>query len=148
MSAQKALQGSETETRELLGGTEENGVFPDKGSFICPPGKSMTFHKKETEKIELVARPVSYQDTAVDIQALEDASFVSAKKVLKKGGLDGPMSPKARGPMSPKAGESADSEAAKKKRKKKNKKKRLPKNLNVEPDPERWLPRRERTGYR
>ena len=58
------------------------------------------------------------------------------------------MSPKARGPMSPKAGESADSEAAKKKRKKKNKKKRLPKNLNVEPDPERWLPRRERTGYR
>jgi len=93
----------------------------------------------------------SYQDTAVDIQALEDASFVSAKKVLKKGGLDGgggPMSPKARGPMSPKAGESADSEAAKKKRKKKNKKKRLPKNLNVEPDPERWLPRRERTGYR
>merc|ERR1719336_3435677 len=82
----------------------------------------------------------SYQDTAVDIQALEDASFVSAKKVLKKGGLDGPMSPKA--------GESADSEAAKKKRKKKNKKKRLPKNLNAEPDPERWLPRRERTGYR
>ena len=26
VSAQKALQGSETETRELLGGTEENSV--------------------------------------------------------------------------------------------------------------------------
>ena len=26
MSAHKALQGSETETRELLGGTEENSV--------------------------------------------------------------------------------------------------------------------------
>ena len=31
--------------------------FPDEGSLICPPGKSMSFHKKETEKIELVARP-------------------------------------------------------------------------------------------
>ena len=25
--------------------------------MICPTGKSMIFHKKETEKIELVARP-------------------------------------------------------------------------------------------
>ena len=24
--------------------------FPDEGSWICPPGKSMSFHKKETEK--------------------------------------------------------------------------------------------------
>ena len=56
VSALKALQGSETETRELLGGTEENS-FPDEGSLICPPGKSMSFHKKETEKNELVARP-------------------------------------------------------------------------------------------
>ena len=31
MSAQKALQGSETETRELLGGTKEK-------KLICPPG--------------------------------------------------------------------------------------------------------------
>ena len=28
VSAQKALRGSETETRELLGGTEENSVSP------------------------------------------------------------------------------------------------------------------------
>ena len=54
MSALKALQGSETETRELLGGTEENSV-PTKGSLICPPSKSMIFHKEETEKNELVA---------------------------------------------------------------------------------------------
>ena len=45
MSAQKALQGSEMETRELLGGTEENSVSP------------MSFHKKEKEKNELVAKP-------------------------------------------------------------------------------------------
>ena len=30
--------------------------FPDEGSLICPPGKSMIFHKKETEKNEFVAR--------------------------------------------------------------------------------------------
>ena len=24
--------------------------FPDEGSLICPPGKSMSFHEKETEK--------------------------------------------------------------------------------------------------
>ena len=41
----KAFHGSETETRELLGGTEENSV------------SSMRGYKKETEKIELVARP-------------------------------------------------------------------------------------------
>ena len=31
MSAQKALRGSETETRELLGGTEENSVSLMRG---------------------------------------------------------------------------------------------------------------------
>ena len=31
MSAQKALQGSETETRALLGGTVENSVSPMRG---------------------------------------------------------------------------------------------------------------------
>ena len=31
VSAQKALQGSKTETRELLGGMEENSVSPTRG---------------------------------------------------------------------------------------------------------------------
>ena len=44
MSAQNALQGSETETRELLGGTEEKIISPTRGSLICPPGKSMIFY--------------------------------------------------------------------------------------------------------
>ena len=43
MSAQKAFQGSEMETRELLGGMEENSVSPKEGSLIGPPGKSMIF---------------------------------------------------------------------------------------------------------
>ena len=41
----------------MLGGTEENSVSPDKGSLICPSVKSIIFYKKETEKIELLARP-------------------------------------------------------------------------------------------
>ena len=47
MSAQKALQGSETETRELLGGAEEKSASPTRGSLICPPGKSMIFTSHE-----------------------------------------------------------------------------------------------------
>ena len=53
MSAEKALQVFETETRKLLGGTEEKSISRNKGSLICPQGKSMIFPKKETEKIEL-----------------------------------------------------------------------------------------------
>ena len=34
-------------------------VFPRRGVIVLPSGKSMSFHKKETEKIELVARPGS-----------------------------------------------------------------------------------------
>ena len=32
--------------------------------MICPPGKSMIFYKKETEKIELVARPGTHTPPA------------------------------------------------------------------------------------
>ena len=53
-NAHEASRGSETETRELLWGTEENSISPLRGYKICPLGKSMIFHKKETEKnIEL-----------------------------------------------------------------------------------------------
>ena len=47
LSAQKALQGSEMETRELLGGTEENSVSHNEGSLICPPGKMKKVEKNE-----------------------------------------------------------------------------------------------------
>ena len=43
-SAEKALKGSESETRELLGGTEENSVSPIFST------------KRKQKKIELVAR--------------------------------------------------------------------------------------------
>merc|ERR1739842_186253 len=61
-------------------------------------------------------------------------------------GSANPMSPKK--PQTPEQQQEAE-ELAKKKRKKKRKK-RLPKNYDpkYDPDPERWLPRKERTGYR
>ena len=56
VSAQKACQGSGTEARKLLEGTEENSILPDKGSSK----QTNDFFKKETEKL-LGARPVSNQ---------------------------------------------------------------------------------------
>ena len=56
-SAQKALQGSETETRELLGGTKENSILLKEGSLICPPGKTMIFLQRRNSKMDLVAIP-------------------------------------------------------------------------------------------
>ena len=41
----RALQGSETDMRQLLGGEK---CFRDEGSMICPLGKSMILYKKET----------------------------------------------------------------------------------------------------
>ena len=43
VSAQKALQGSETETRELLGGTEEKSIALT-GVIDLPSSKSMIFY--------------------------------------------------------------------------------------------------------
>ena len=54
-------------TRELLGGTEEKGaVLPNEGSMI--------FHRKETEKIELGARPATL--LATDAETVLDRSGV------------------------------------------------------------------------
>ena len=53
----------EMETRELLEGIEENCVSLTR-EINVPPGKSMNFHRKETEKMELVARPALAQGTS------------------------------------------------------------------------------------
>ena len=49
-SAQKALQGSETETRELLGRTEENGVSPMRGHWFALQANQWFFTKKGNRK--------------------------------------------------------------------------------------------------
>ena len=79
---------------------------------------------------------------AVDVDALEATATMS--KYGKKGtGIGKPASPK---PQTP---EQIQEDLSQKKKKKKRKRK-LPKNYNpnVDPDPERWIPRKERTGYR
>ena len=59
VSAPKALQGSETETRELLGGTEENSVSPMRGHWFALQANQWFFTKWKQKKIEVVARPAS-----------------------------------------------------------------------------------------
>ncbi len=83
----------------------------------------------------------------VDVDSLESGAFLGAKGAARRVGAAG-----AKGAASPKPktpGE-AEEEGIIKKKKKKRKKRHMPKNYNpdVDPDPERWLPRRERTGYR
>ena len=60
VSAQKALLGFETETRELLGGTEENSVSP-QGVIDLPSRQINDFSQKGNIKIESVARPAKHQ---------------------------------------------------------------------------------------
>ena len=63
VSAQKALQGSEKEKRELLEGTKENNILPNEGGvydcvfklFMLVQAKN--YFKKPTGKIGVVARP-------------------------------------------------------------------------------------------
>ena len=50
VSAQKALQGSETEMRVLLGGTKVKGIIPYEGSLI-------SYSNQKKRKIEIVSRP-------------------------------------------------------------------------------------------
>ena len=47
---------------EVAGRNGREYCSPNEGSLICPPGKSMIFHKKETEKNELVTRPEASQN--------------------------------------------------------------------------------------
>ncbi len=88
---------------------------------------------------------------SVDVDALESSTFLGAKHASRTAGQTrtpgGVASPKVSKVESP--GADAGEEPVKKK-KKKRKNRHIPKNFNpdVDPDPERWLPRRERTGYR
>jgi signal recognition particle subunit SRP72 len=88
--------------------------------------------------------PKFNEQSKIDVDVLESSSFVSAKY--------GKKTPKPGDPVTPKQPSespiNADETLTKKKKRKH--KKRLPKNydLNVDPDPERWTPRRERIGYR
>ncbi|XP_049277441.1 signal recognition particle subunit SRP72 [Anopheles funestus] len=88
--------------------------------------------------------------TVSEIDALEATNWMMiAKAVRRKQNLPG--GGRTTGDQSPGAGTpSAEQQAAARKQKRKKRKGKLPKNyiIGVLPDPERWLPRYERTGYR
>jgi len=78
---------------------------------------------------------------SVDVDTLESGSWAMGAKQFKK-------TPRPGGEKTPKIG--TDETLLVNKKKKQKKKKRLPKNYNpnADPDPERWLPKRERTGLK
>ena len=62
--------------KELLGEAKEINFLPDEVSLICPPGKAKIFlQKKQTEKIELVTRPVAYQPKAIERIVVKSLSY-------------------------------------------------------------------------
>ena len=63
MSAQKTLIGNVKEMRELLVVMKEKSISSTRGVIYSPSRQIKDFFtKKETEKIELVARPVKNTD--------------------------------------------------------------------------------------
>jgi len=93
--------------------------------------------------LEVSKKLPPFSSSHVDVDALESGSFMGARQFKK--------TPRPGGEKTPKAGQAETEEGllVKKKRNKK-KKKRLPKNYSpdAEPDPERWLPKKERTGLK
>ena len=85
----KALRGTETETRKLLGGTKENRVSLTRGHrFALPCRQTNDFcYKKETEdRIEVVTRPEDNQKRKTEALALYQEGvemLIQATKTIK-----------------------------------------------------------------
>lgn len=91
------------------------------------------------EKAQLLSKrlpPLHDLAETTDVDALESSNWVIGTKVIKKKVEPSPGKPTV--------------DLAKKKRKKRKRKGKLPKHYdpNIPPDPERWLPRHERSGFR
>lgn len=115
------------------------------------------FEPAEALKTSRLLPPAALDAGLVDVDALESATWAlglkHAARKMPAAAASGAASPasaaaKKATPGSDKTKKSASGE--KDKTRKKTKKKRLPKNCDagVAPDPERWLPRRERSTYR
>jgi len=97
------------------------------------------FNLEKALEVSKLLPPFSAED--VDVDGLEAGSWAMGARQFKK-------TPKPGGEKTPKA--ATDDNLLVTKKKNKKKKKRLPKNYNpnVDPDPERWLPKKERTGLK
>jgi len=102
-----------------------------------------TFDPKKAEAVSKSLPSPDKLASNVDVDALESGTCTFGPKYIKKSaGKADHSSPK---PMSPSSGGVDDPQKTKKKRKRKGK---LPQNLDAPIDPERWLPRRERSYYK
>lgn len=91
------------------------------------------------EKAQLLSKrlpPLHDLSETTDVDALESSNWVIGSKMIKKKIEPSPGKPVV--------------DITQKKKKKRKRKGKLPKNYdpNVPPDPERWLPRHERSGFR
>jgi len=104
----------------------------------------LAYAKFDLEKALAVSKKLpAFSPGSVDIESLDTGSWAMGSRTKA-----GKKTPKPGSEKTPKTNEDNSGAVVKKKRSKK--KKRLPKNYNpnVDPDPERWLPRRERTGLK
>ena len=104
----------------------------------------LAYAKFDLEKALAVSKKLpAFSPGSVDIESLDTGSWAMGSRTRA-----GKKTPKPGSEKTPKTNEDNSGAVVKKKRSKK--KKRLPKNYNpnVDPDPERWLPRRERTGLK
>ncbi|KAF8770151.1 Signal recognition particle subunit SRP72 like protein [Argiope bruennichi] len=97
------------------------------------------FNPDKAKDVSKQLPPVSEITMNVDVDNLESTSWTMGAKYIKKGAKSEPPS-----------GKQDTGDGLIQKKKKKRKKGKLPKNCdpNVDPDPERWLPRRERSTYK
>jgi len=106
----------------------------------------LAYSKFDLAKALEVSRklPPFKNSDSVDIESLDTGSWAMGSRTKA-----GKKTPKPGAEKTPKTGGDDKSDLAVKKKRSK-KKKRLPKNYNpnADPDPERWLPRRERTGLK
>ncbi|VDM00290.1 unnamed protein product [Schistocephalus solidus] len=117
------------------------------------------YSKFDHAKAEAASRDLEFKEklSEKEVDSLENSFLIGVKSVKKAGRVAVAAAAAAGG--TPKAVVAAAKETpvqktpgsgSKKAQQKKKRKVRLPKNFdpNIPPDPERWLPRRERTGYR
>ncbi|KAK7793568.1 hypothetical protein R5R35_000404 [Gryllus longicercus] len=100
------------------------------------------FDPAKAQSLSKQLPPLDFSERAADVDALETSNWMMGTKVIKKAAK-----------VEPSPGQKPETpgdELIQKKKTKRKRKGKLPKNYdpNVAPDPERWLPRHERTGYR
>ncbi|XP_072940533.1 signal recognition particle subunit SRP72 [Epargyreus clarus] len=101
--------------------------------------KALRDHPERARQLAASLPPISQLEGKIDIEALESSKWMMGAKVVKKTASKQEQSPGTPG-----------SELSQKKKTKRKRKTKIPRNadLSKPPDPERWLPKYERSAYR